>query len=71
MPGIDGSEEGPRHYHINYEEDGLSATVSEIDLLPLPADLADSLPARVLQGRTDPFAMFSCPPQATRGARAL
>ena len=56
---IDGSEEGPRHYHINYEEDGLSATVSEIDLLPLPADLADSLPARVLQGRTDPFAMFS------------
>ncbi|AFL49030.1 ATP-dependent helicase HepA [Sinorhizobium fredii] len=55
---IDGDGEGPRHYRITYE-DGLGATVSEVQLLPLPVRLSDSLPARLLQGRTDPYATFS------------
>lgn len=55
---IEGDERGPRHYRIIYEG-GLGATVSEVQLLPLPASLTDSLPARLLRGRTDPHAMFS------------
>jgi ATP-dependent helicase HepA len=56
---IDGNEAGARNYRITYEGDGLGATVSEIELLPLPASLTDSLPARLLQGRTDAYAVFS------------
>jgi len=55
---VDSDEAGPRHYRVIYE-DGLGATVSEVELLPLPASLTDSLPARLLQGRTDPYALFS------------
>lgn len=55
---VNGDEVGPRRYRVIYE-DGLSAAVSEIELLPLPASLTDSLPARLLQGRTDPYALFS------------
>lgn len=50
---------GPRHYQIIYEEDALSGTVSEIELLPLPASLTDNLPTRLLEGRTDPFAVYA------------
>lgn len=49
----------PRQYRITYADDGLGATVSEIELLPLPASLTDSLPNRLLEGRTDPYAVFS------------
>lgn len=55
---VNGDEAGPRHYRVIYE-DGLGATVSEIELLPLSANLTDSLSARLLQGRTDPYALFS------------
>lgn len=48
----------PRHYRIIYEENGLGATVSEIELLPLAASLTDTLPNRVLEGRSDAYAMF-------------
>lgn len=50
---------GPRHYRITYEVDGLGATVSEIELLPLPLSLIDSLPNRLLGGRTDKYTVFA------------
>lgn len=56
---VDRSGTGPRSYSIEYFEDGLSATVSEIDLTPSPVGLSDSLNVRLLQGRTDPYAAFS------------
>lgn len=48
----------PTEYRITYADTGLSATVSEIELLPLPAMLSDNLPARLREGRTDPFLCF-------------
>lgn len=56
---VDSDPAGPRHYRITYSEDGLGATVSEIELLPLPASLTDSLPNRLLEGRVDRYAVFS------------
>jgi ATP-dependent helicase HepA len=41
-----------------YAADALSATVSEIELLPLPAALTDNLQTRLLEGRTDSYAVF-------------
>jgi ATP-dependent helicase HepA len=54
----DNDPAGPRHYRI-VDEDGLGATVSEIELTPLPASLTDSLPSRILDGRTDPYILFA------------
>ncbi|WP_082382366.1 SNF2-related protein [Blastomonas sp. AAP25] len=56
---IESDSAGPRHYRITYVEDGLGANVSEIELLPLPASFADSLPNRILEGRADDYAVFS------------
>lgn len=56
---IEGDPAGPRQYRITYAEDGLGANVSEIELLPLPASLTDSLPNRLLEGRADGYAVFS------------
>lgn len=53
----DSDPNGPKHYRITYDDE-LSATVSEIELLPLPANLTDSLATRLLEGRTDPYAVF-------------
>ena len=50
---------GPRHYRITYKDDRLGATVSEIELYPLPAGLTDSLQSRLLQGRADPYFLFA------------
>ena len=55
---LDGDETGPRRYRVIYDEGGLSATLSEIEIVPLPASLTDSLPNRLVEGRTDPFATF-------------
>lgn len=55
---VHSEEGGARNYRITYG-DGLTATLSEIQLVPLPTRLTDSLSARLLQGRTDPYAMFS------------
>lgn len=56
---IESESAGPQYYRISYVEDGLRATVSEIELLPLPASLTDSLTNRLLEGRTDQYAVFS------------
>lgn len=59
ISGIVGADpSGPKQYRIAYEEDGLSAIVSEVELLPLPASLTDSLDNRLLEGRTDPYSVF-------------
>lgn len=56
---VESDPAGPRHYRITYVDDGLGATVSEIELLPLPASLTDSLPKRLIEGRTDTYAVFN------------
>lgn len=48
-----------RQYRIEYSEDGLGATVSEVELTPLPSSLTDSLHVRLLNGRADLYAQFS------------
>ncbi len=55
---IDNGPSQARDYRVVYE-DGLHATVSECDLLPAAVGASDSLSARLLGGRADPYALFS------------
>lgn len=49
----------PYEYPVNYREDGLAATVSELELMPLSVSSNDTLQSRVLNGRADPYAQFA------------
>lgn len=54
----EGDASDERTYRIAYD-DGLNALASESDLLPAPIGADDTLAARLLSGRTDPYALFS------------
>lgn len=55
---IDHGPANARDYRVVYG-DGLNATVSETDLVPAPVGADDTLTARLLGGRSDPYALFS------------
>jgi ATP-dependent helicase HepA len=55
---IDHGPANARDYRVVYDE-GLNATVSETDLVPAPVGADDTLTARLLGGRSDPYALFS------------
>lgn len=56
---IDGTDAGPYSYRIIYEDTGLAANHQETELLPLPVTAEDTLQARLLEYRTDRYALFA------------
>ena len=54
-----GQPSPPYIYPITYKEDGLAATVSELELMPLGVSHNDTLQSRLLQGRTESYLQFA------------